>query len=51
MTTAFVAICKIACVEEKWTSSIAKFGIAEAFVGFAIVLGNSVEILIYVFLV
>jgi hypothetical protein len=45
MTTAFVAICKIACVEEKWTSSIAKLAYTEAFEGFAIVLGNCAEIL------
>lgn len=49
MTATFVAIVRMACAVVEWTSSIAKFGIAVAFVRFAIVLGNEAEITTYTF--
>ena len=49
MTATFVAIGKMACAVVKLESSIAKFGFAEAFVRFAIVLGDFAEIRINTF--
>lgn len=49
MTATFVAIGKMACAVVKLESSIAKFGFAEAFVRFAIVLGDFAEIRIKTF--